>query len=162
MPETATSVYRARADWWVLALLATSGILLIALAFGLVAAQVRANDPWGLYVAVGAMFVVGVWVPAIPFLLRYELRDDSLRILLFPFRLTVPYRSIRAVRADGRPCWAAINFALSVRYVLIEYDGLFGLGRMMPLAISPQSPDHFVADLRQRWQRVDAKGVDEP
>ena len=84
----------------------------------------------------------------------YELQSDRLYIRCGPLRMRIPYSEIESVRRGI----SILSLSLSFRFrcVIIKRRG-----RALSVSISPQSPERFIRELRERCPRSSDGGSEQ-
>lgn len=132
--------FPSKRDAWLGALLAAVVLLQAVPLAGAILGGRAASVPVIIPIAVTG-FIGWVW-----FTTGYTLAADALRIRSGPFRWTVPYRDITAVRPTHNPLSSP---ALSLDRLRVEY------GRNRAVLVSPADRQGFCAALRQRCPSAD-------
>lgn len=132
-------VYPSKRDWWLVALIIFSIVMMVFVAADLMAAE--EVEPWVRYGVGGLSILSAIFCLWLLLGTRYVLNREELRIHCGPIRMRVKVADITEVYPTHNPLSSP---ALSLDRVMI----IFGEGLRKRVMISPQDKEAFMRRLR--------------
>lgn len=134
-----TKYYKSKIDWWIY-------LVLVIMVCGCVFGLFYEGEFWGGLILGGGMLIL--WLFAVTGV-KYEIRDGQLGIRNFYRWTWIPVNKIASVeKLHGVFVQGAVSATLSLDRVRMTLSDKSVLKSTMPIDISPEDRDGFIAQLK--------------